>query len=61
MEPSIFGARFLEIRNSNKKFNSIKVFVSSSSTWLCHFCSVKINGDVTILFFEFGQLEFWKA
>ncbi|KAL4293957.1 hypothetical protein AHAS_Ahas18G0180000 [Arachis hypogaea] len=58
MEPSNFQLRFLEIRNSNKKSNMIKVFVSSFSTRWHHFCLVKADDDVTPLPLEFGQLEF---
>ncbi|KAL4343701.1 hypothetical protein AHAS_Ahas11G0104700 [Arachis hypogaea] len=42
MEPLRFRLRFLEIRNSNKKYNPITVFVSSSSTLWCYFCLVEV-------------------
>ncbi|KAL4276469.1 hypothetical protein AHAS_Ahas20G0210300 [Arachis hypogaea] len=58
MEPPSFRLRFLAIRNSNKKSNSVKVFVSFSSTRWHHFCLVKFDGNVTSHLLEFGQLEF---
>ncbi|KAL4306717.1 hypothetical protein AHAS_Ahas16G0206200 [Arachis hypogaea] len=57
MEPSIFGTRFFEFCNSNKKSNPIKIFISSSSCWH-YFCLVEVDSDVAPLPFEFGQLEF---
>ncbi|KAL4300804.1 hypothetical protein AHAS_Ahas17G0237500 [Arachis hypogaea] len=58
MEPESFRLRFLTICNSNKKSNLIKVFVSSSSTHWHHFYLVEVDGDVTPLPLEFGELVF---
>ena len=55
--PKTFRLRFLVIRNSNKKSNPIKVFVSSSSTCWRYICPVEVDGDVAPLPLEFGQLR----
>ncbi|KAL4293249.1 hypothetical protein AHAS_Ahas18G0109200 [Arachis hypogaea] len=58
MELLTFGVRILKIRNSNKKSNLMKVFVSPSFTCWCHFCSMEVAGGIPPLPLEFGQLEF---
>ncbi|KAL4391089.1 hypothetical protein AHAS_Ahas03G0210200 [Arachis hypogaea] len=58
MDDINFRLQFIEICDSNKKFNLIKVFVFSSSTHWRHFCSVEADGDITLLLLEFDQLEF---
>ncbi|KAL4287469.1 hypothetical protein AHAS_Ahas19G0189300 [Arachis hypogaea] len=56
-----FWLQFLVIRNSNKKFNPIKIFISSFSIRWCHFYSVEVDGDVALVPLKFGQLEFYEA
>ncbi|KAL4294435.1 hypothetical protein AHAS_Ahas18G0227800 [Arachis hypogaea] len=54
MNSRTLRVRFLEIHNSNKKSNAIKVFVSSSSTCWCHFFLVEVDGGIAPLPLEFG-------
>ncbi|KAL4356638.1 hypothetical protein AHAS_Ahas09G0106700 [Arachis hypogaea] len=58
MEPPNFWLRLFAIRNSNKKSNPIKVFISSFSTRWRYFCLVEVDANLAPLLFEFDQLEF---